>query len=664
MRTAQLIVLLFSVAASSFASGELVHLGRPARAMSILAGKIVVDRRTGNELLVLSNNNEASGTELIFLDFEKGTGEVVRAPAGAGAEALEEIPGDKLAVGTFYDGTVMIFDLRLMKFVASKRFESESYIWGFARGSDGRYYFGTYPGGKLGAFDPASLAFEDLGAGAAPNYYLRNVVSTPDGRILCRYLAEKPTWRVFDPATASFASVPEEIASAKSAAVWNGFVIVENRFYDGRDFRRLEQVPFPVPIGMRDRLVYPISSDQEVTRTTSEPTVWAVEPLLTTPEILYFRIGSALWRYRIDDSQARLVSAVDLRGGRILAESKDGRVLGVRGQDYFVLRPGEGTMRLRKIPGEPAPRAISFLKVDQKGRIWGGPPYGQTLFSVDVKTKEFINTPNISDTGGEVYDVAFVRGVVYSAAYAGGEVIRYNPDAPWDQWGQRNPSTITSIGSKGFIRPTGGIIEGPGGKLYSGWTSGLGTYGGAVAVTDPESGKTALFENPLGEQQITGVATDGTVLYIGTGLGGSGLPTKVGESSRLGIIDPTSGQVVWRQDVEGAKRIRVAGYDAVTGCLVTIVDTHVRLFDTASRTLLPETPNAPTVASWSHAVPGDGRFYYGSGQNVLALDLRSGELETLAKAPGLIGNVAVGPDGTVYASVGPDLYAIHGTSKR
>ena len=39
-----------------------------------------------------------------------------------------------------------------------------------------------------------------------------------------------------------------------------------------------------------------------------------------------------------------------------------------------------------------------------EGRVWGGPTFGQTLFSFDTRTKKAVNTGAICDGGGEVYD--------------------------------------------------------------------------------------------------------------------------------------------------------------------------------------------------------------------------------------------------------------------
>jgi hypothetical protein len=62
----------------------------------------VVTDADGNEWFVLSNTNESTGVELIFIDFKNNTAEKFRAPAGSGAWMLNQVPGERLIVGTYY----------------------------------------------------------------------------------------------------------------------------------------------------------------------------------------------------------------------------------------------------------------------------------------------------------------------------------------------------------------------------------------------------------------------------------------------------------------------------------------------------------------------------------------------------------------------------------
>ena len=100
------------VGAQGASAASLELLGQPCRAVNILAGRVVTDRATGRELLVISNMNEDTGAELIFIDFENNTARVYSAPAGKGFYALNEVPDDRLIIGTFYDCTFMVFDLK------------------------------------------------------------------------------------------------------------------------------------------------------------------------------------------------------------------------------------------------------------------------------------------------------------------------------------------------------------------------------------------------------------------------------------------------------------------------------------------------------------------------------------------------------------------------
>jgi streptogramin lyase len=611
-------------------------LGTPCRAFQVLAGRVVTDRKTGRELLVLTNMNEMSGAELIFIDPATNTGRSYRAPKGAGSWALKEIAGDRLVVGTFYDGQFMIFDLRQMQFVRSVGFPGEEYIWNLAQGGDGRIYGGTYPGGKLGALDPNSYTVEDCGAPAPPNLYLRHVSPTPDGRILCSFGTERPTTRLYDPATKRFEAVPQTLEGVTMGLVWQGRLLAGSSVFEGREFARVSP-PFPTP--------------------PTEKGDWSVDLQLTTENALFLRQGHALYRYRQGEKTLTRIAELDLRGGWFLASNRKGEVFGVRGQDYFHLKPGDKTLKLRPIPVETAARPTLFLKADAQGRIWGGPSFGQTLFWMDTRTKKTVNTGGVCDAGGEVYDVTFLNGKTYAASYAGGDITEYDPAKPWDQWNRKNPRPIATVGPD-YIRPTGGIVTGPDGRLYSGWMAQYGRYGGAVAVTDPATGKTEMIVNPLGEQAVEGVAVDARYLYVGTSLSANGLPAKRGESAQFGMLDLAARQPIFTHAFTGAGSVRALTRDAKTGRVAMAVNGELRLFDPQTRSFVAAAERAPRVSSRAIVAPGDGKAYYGSGKAVIAADMQTAETATVAQLPANISTLAAAPDGTLYAACGTEVFRI------
>src|SRR5688572_2716274 len=124
---------------------------------------------------------------------------------------LNQVPGDRLIVGTYYDGKMMVFDLKSMSFTKVIPFPGEEYFWNAALGSDGRLYAGTYPGGKLAALDLDTLSLHDCGAPTKPNLYLRHVNPTHDGRLLCHFGMTSVTQKLFEPKTKQWTDVPTSI---------------------------------------------------------------------------------------------------------------------------------------------------------------------------------------------------------------------------------------------------------------------------------------------------------------------------------------------------------------------------------------------------------------------------------------------------------------------
>jgi len=626
------ILVCLLVAAATHAAPRVELIGQPCRANIMWAGRYV---RTsdGKEWFVFTNMREKSGMELVFIDFRNNTARVFRATAGAGSWDILPVPGDRLVSGTYYDGVFLVFDLNRMEFVKVADFPKEEYVWNLALGGDGRVYGGTYPGGKLGALDLNTYAVEDCGAPASPNMYLRFVSALPDGRIFCHFGYEKQTNLIYDPRTRRFLEAPAALQGESRGVSWNGYFLAGNKVFDGKTLE-LVQPPFPTP--------------------PAQDGDWTVDVNLTTNEVLYLRQGDAVFRYQ--EGKLEKLTSAELRGGAIFAVTYQGELLGLRGQDYFVIRPGDTQLTLKRLPNEAAPRPTMFLRLDEKGRLWGGPYLALTLFYMDTKNGKTVNTGKITDASGQVHDVAFVDGKVYAVAYSAGEIVEYDPDAPWDQWNNVNPRVIANVGEKGYVRPTAGVVVSPDKKLVSGWMAKYGVYGGAVVITDPATGQTQLFENPLGEQTIEGLAVDDQYIYAGTSLYANGLPPQSREKPRFGVIERASRKTVLQREFDGAMSVRFFHLDASSRQLAFAVEGKLHLFDTAKREfrLLPE---APGVGSRIVGL-GDGIAYYASGKQVVQLHLSSGKTEVIAEMPETASHIAVESGATLYVWCGADLYRV------
>ena len=634
-------ISLLLVAVNAFANPETSFepLGAPCISRQVLAGRAVTDRATGRELFVLTNMNEISRMELIFIDYAENTGRVFKAPAGDGSWALNEVVGDRLVVGTYYDGMFMTFDLNAMKFVNNVRFDKEEYIWNLALGGDGKLYGGTYPGGRLGALDLTTYTVEDCGAPAPPNLYLRNVSETPDGRIFCSFGTEKPISKIYDPTSKTWLDLPAHMEGIVQGCSWGGLFLAGAAAFAPNT---LEAVPAPYPIP--ENLAGGVY----------------VDPYLTLPNgPLFLRSGNAVYRFNAGEPALTLMCDIDLRGGRLLAASKDGKLLGVRGQDYFVINPGDTTLTLVPIPGEVMPRRTHFLKCDPEGRVWGGPTFGQTLFYLDPATKVANNTGQVCDGGGEVYDVTFWKGKTYAAAYSGGDIVEYDPAQPWDQWNFKNPRPVATVRGEGFIRPTGGISTLEDGRLVSGWMAAYGTYGGLIAITDPTTGASEFIKNPLGEQAISGVGSDGAKLFVTTTLGANGLENKKGENPRFGVIDIATKKVEFMQEFAGSSSTDRAIFDRKTG-LVAFTMGSTQIFDPRTNVIRPVgQTNSLRINSQNWVGDNEGHLYYGHKSYVVQLNLENGVASIIGAAPGRIESIALHPSGDFIVNAGPELYRVN-----
>jgi len=622
-------VLIVAVPA---AAAQVESLGKPCRAKNVLAGTVIDNRHGDGELLALTSSNEEVGLEVILVDLAANTAERYVAPAGSGSWGIMEIPGDRLVISTYYDGKYVIFDLNEMAFAEVIDFPGESYIWQIARGSDGRVYGGTYPGAKVAALDPETLEIEEAAVSPEPNMYA-SVEALPDGRLLVHFRNDNLISMLYDPATGELSEVPDDL---RRGVLWHGYFVTASGVYDGLEGELITPSPIPLPPG--------------------DPGTWTPRADITREEALFFSQGNRILRYREGEDGLTLMNDQDLRGMRLFGSTRDGKIVGVRGQDYAVITADAADPLLRPIPVETGPRPILPFAIDDQHRIWGGPHFGQTLFWLDTRTGEYHNTNVICDGGGEVYDVAFLNGKVYAASYAGGDITCYDPSQPWDQWNHVNPRPVASVGPE-YIRPVAGIHVAPDGMLYSGWMARYGTYGGAIAITDPETGETELIENPLGEQAVSGLAVGDDALYIGTTLAANGLANKPDEAPRFGMLDLATRELLFQRTFEGASEVARVQQDAATGRVVMSVGGKLHVFDPAAKAFVTEFDGAPTVNS-QIALPGDGRALYGTGAVLHAIDLTSGAVTEVVTLPANVTHVAVDSDGSIYVACSSEVFRV------
>jgi hypothetical protein len=445
---------------------------------------------------------------------------------------------------------------------------------------------------------------------------------------------------VFDPDTKKFSPAPAEMQDLASGVVWNGYFLAQDRAYRMPDLAAVDPLPFPAP-------------------DTAEG-AWSVDTKLTSDDTLILRQGTTFWRYRSGDTGTGLTHVRDfpIEGmGTPMVMNADGTMYGIRGQEYFTLTPGDESVRPIAIPGETAPRGTHFLTIDDQGLRWGGPTFGQTLFYLDTKTKKAANTLTVSDFGGEVYDVVVVDGIAYAVAYVGGELIRFDPNEKWDQIGHKNPRTIVRFGPD-YIRPSAGVALGEDGNLYSGWLADYSHFGGLLAITDPKTGKSERFTDPLGPFGLEGVAPVGKdFVLIGTTTYGNGLGHRKDLPAKLGLWEKATQKAVFVRDFPNVGGVNTIVYEPASGIAAFLLDgKNLQMFDTRKREIVNSSPIA--VNGGCLVRQGNG-FLYAADDGLYTLDPNSRKTELVGKAPAKIEKLAFGgPDKAAYVACGVDMYRI------
>ncbi len=624
--------------------GEIIQIesiGELCKAKQVLGGLVAVDPKDGRERLILTNDNEEKGCELLSIDFENDSAEMYVAPAGAGAWGIIKIPQNRFVVSTFYDGSFMTFDFKSKTFLNHNRLGEQTYIWTVALGSDGRIYGGSYPDAKLGAFDPDTGEIEDLGSPVQPNMYLRNTASTPAGQIICSFGNDAPGHSVYHPDTSEFHPLPGlEVTDGVSSPTVFGDLLFANVSGKGLVAWEGEDLNPALP--------------ESIPRIASSESLVPM-PHISTKETLYMRSGSKVFRWKRGETEPKFLFERNLRGGTYRGVSEEGIFLGNRGQDYFLLRPPHYDIEMRPIPINARGRSPLFLKADPQGRVWGGPHFGQTLFHYDPKTKETVNTGAVCDLSGEIYDVTFLDGKTFAASYSGGDITVYDPDIPWDQWGLRNPKPLSNVRQEGYIRPTAGITVGKDGYLYSGWMARYGVYGGALVRTLPETGEQEVYVDPLGPRAIYSMDVLADRVYLGTSLSANGLGNATGPVS-IGIWDTVKKKLIKQRYFEGPNQVgHIAAFPE--GVVLSLGGVRLLILDAQTLETKVEIPlNGGGISNFRfHSNRKTGEVWLTRGKRVCLLSVGEGRLETVATLDRSLSNVTQDPQGNVYVSMGAEI---------
>ena len=613
-------------------------MNQPCLGWNFQSACVMYNPDSEQELFLLTASAEVGGAVVLAIVEKNNAATTIAIPDTAGAWAIAPMTRDRIAIGTYYDGAVHIFDLQLWELTHTIDIPGEAYVWNLAQGADGRLYGGTFPGGKLIALDQDTLELEDCGQALPPNRFLHHVSPLPDGRLLCQVGDEQSATRIYDPETRQFTDAPDSMKQVTRGATWNGYFVARSQMFD----TQLQPVepPFPTPDDAKGP--------------------WFFETALTNSKMLYIRQNDRLVRRDMGTDAPVEVFDVALRGGRLMAPATDGAIYGVRGQQYFKIPQGADTLNRQNI-GVPSPqRAPTFLRMDVRKQVWGAPSSGNTLFFMDGDTGVFVSMGAVTPGQGRVEEVAFSGHVAYGVSSPRGELFTLDIELAWDEWNGRNPRVIETLARRGYSRPTGGIRMSPfDNVLYSGWSAGPGAQGGAIAVTDLNTERTRLIENPFGKQAVGGMALGGNYLFVGTTRAIENAPETSDTAPQFGVMGLDTMQPYWNHAFDGASAVNRLSYNVHLNYVVMAVDDTLHVFDINAMRMRPpfdETP--PTVTSTAMAQRNDPYVYYGHESALVRVHLDTGAWEKVLDMPTDIGPITSILEGEIYLACGVHVYKI------
>ncbi|MDR1531065.1 MAG: hypothetical protein LBS62_02565 [Clostridiales bacterium] len=490
-------------------------LGTPCRNFAFMFGKCVKDPRNGRELYAAGALSEAENGLLLLIDPETLACERHVIPLDDGPRDLVQLPGGSLVMGTSSRHAALIrFDLRARHWLEPLT-AGEKYLMALAVGSDGCVYGGTCYSGALFRYNPDFHALANLGScSPCPGNKYANVIGGPPGEIFVNAgMMEKhiARWdialgkltRIFlDDAEALAFGGPELLVRRVSSGLY------ELRGFDGK----LLAGPF----------------EQASLMASKAPAVRA-----------YLEREGAKGDSRLGEQPVQY-----------LTEFANGDKIGLSGMELVVLRSGAEAPLFAPVDAEPPAAQIYHLTSGDGGKLWGSAAFGRTFFSFNPETGAAWNSPAVIHGpygGGQLQGQVMLGGKLYIHGYADGGHILYDPDAPWDLRGGKNPRVV-HISAPEYIRPFYRTVADNHGYIWGAWNSRYGTREMAVTRWNAATGQVTAFERLVPGQTPHGIGCDGDNVWVTTGNYANGLPNKQDRFVLFALN--TEGEIIFEQRFE------------------------------------------------------------------------------------------------------------------
>lgn len=392
-------------------------------------------------------------------------------------------PDRSVYLGTQTGGEVWRFDPDnlSLELIASKPF-GQTHLWAATLDDRGRPVFGTYPGGKVIAYDPGTGDWQDYGQQAEGNIYVRSLAA--DGHhVYAGSGSVRATLTRLDTTTGERTQIPLPAGHESDTFTY--------------DLSVAGDLLFARPTPSNDLLVYSLS-EQRWVDTVPEVVGLAVSPELGTQdsgttrrEALIAPIRGAVIAYDLDTLQQRRIS-MDLGGaaarGWSLMELGTAGFPGVSAVTatskgvFHAWNPATGETAAVKGDVVPTPYLVRSMATGPGGDVfvggYGSPP-GIARVDADSGATEPLN--GVGQTEGLV---AHGDDLVFGT-YPGARIYTYDTTKPWNP--PSNPVTGADALQLGEHqdRPVGWTDAGD--VVAIGSMPDYGLLGGALSLLDPST---------------------------------------------------------------------------------------------------------------------------------------------------------------------------------
>lgn len=586
--TLALSVILFHVSGEfAMATGSFEDLGVPVTKGSIFCAYVGPDENGENNMLYFNFNQHGAPLFIVQVDARTGEARQFNAPKCGGPWGGIVGPDHKIYIGSCggsQDGAILRFDpTRPDKGITylGRPSKTETYIWAFTNGHDGKIYGCTYGNAKMVMYDTNTGRMADLGRMDETQMYTRSMATGKDGKIYTGIGFARANIVCYDPETGKHRSiVPEAHRAQGIGEVWNG--------KDGHAYGKIDKHHYRLIEGRAEE----IKPEQAV--------------------------GEAPKRL----ADGRILVGYDYNGS------------------YTLLDPKTKKQTEHRFTYKGAGAHVFVVGIGPEGNIYGSTALPCEMFVYEPATKKLTNPGNPCGVGGEVYSFQALGDRLFACAYPGSVLAVYDHHRPWN-YGTKpdsNPRQIGHVGD-GHLRPRA-MILGPGDNLYIGSLPPYGQLGGAMGVvsTDPASYKTVEnYRHLIKNQSIVSLTWDQPdgLVYGGSNIAGGGGSTPSEKEAKFFGWDPQGKKPVFQMTVvPGDTAIAALTMAAGKVFGTSVPSNSLFVYDPAAKKVVhTATIEHGRVHEISLGLHADGLVYGLTQEAIFSVDPKTYAIKRVAKLP-------------------------------